>query len=339
MALGGDTPETLRASVLVFCKGSPLTAIFLSKSMRERIDRSPTLRRLAWRLEAGVVDLFWRTCAVLPPHTASAFGEKFLGAVGPHLPKSKNMARNFRLAFPELDERQHRDRVRRAWANAGAVLGEFPHFDRLGKNFDQHFEIVEKTNLDDYRARKRNGVFVAAHLGNWEVSVIPALFMGTPLTVVFAPIKNHYLERVILKRREGLGCAMVSRAAGARPLVRELAQGRSLGLVIDARDDEGEPVPFFGMDKMTTVFPARLSLRAHCDLIPTRVERLGHAKFRFTIYEPIQPNPALASDKEQAIHMMTEVHRMFEQWIRERPHEWFCNKRAWAKDIVPSAPR
>lgn len=316
-----------------------MAAIFFSKASRERMDRSPTLQRIGWLLEAGGVDLFWRICSILPPHRAAAFGEWVLGKIGPRLPKSKDMARNFHLAFPDLGEHERQTLLRRAWGNTGAVLGEFPHFDRMCfQEFDQHFEIVEKGNFDEYRAGRRNGIFVTAHLGNWEISVISALRLGTPLTVVFAPIKNPYLERIVLKRREGLRCNVVSRAAGARPLVRELSQGRSLGLVIDARDDDGEPVPFFGMDKMSTIFPARLALRANCDLIPTRVERLGHARFRITLHSPVQPSPETLSDKDQAIHMMTEVHAMFEQWIRERPHQWLCNKRAWAKTIVPAVP-
>lgn len=316
-----------------------MSTIFLGKVVRKRMDRSPTLRRIGWWLEAAIVDLFWRACSVLPPHKAAAFGEKLVGALGPRLPKSKDMARNFQLAFPKLGEKERKDLVRRAWGNTGAVLGEFPHFDRLCfKEFDKHFEIVERADFSDYRAGRRTGIFVTAHLGNWEVAAGCATRMGPPLTVVFASIKNPYLERIVLKRREGLRCNLVSRAMGARPLVRELSRGGSLGLVIDARDDDGEPVPFFGMDKMSTIFPARLALRTRCDLIPLRVERLGHARFRVTLYEPIRPDPALASDKDQAIHMMTEVHQMFEQWIRERPHQWLCNKRAWPKDTVPPAP-
>lgn len=246
------------------------------------------------------------------------------------------MGRNLRLAFPDLDDGGIQALLQRSWANVGAVLGEYPHFDDLCfKEFDEHFEIVEKADFDDYRTGKRNGIFVAAHLGNWEVSVISALRLGTPLTVVYSQLKNPYLNRLVLKRRAGLRCKLVSRGAGARTLVRELNQGRSLGLVIDARDDDGEPVPFFGMDKMSTVFPARLALRANCDLIPTRVERIGSARFRITLHAPIQRNRELISDKDQAIHMTAEVHRMFEQWIRERPHEWMCNKRAWSKDVVP----
>ena len=64
-----------------------------------------------------------------------------------------------------------------------------------------------------------------------------------------------------------------------------------------------------------------------------RIERLGQARFRLTVEEPIRPDPALASDKEQAVHMMAEVNRLFERWIRERPEQWLCMKRAWPRTL------
>ena len=122
---------------------------------------------------------------------------------------------------------------------------------------------------------------------------------------------------------------------GARPLIRELSEGRSIGLVVDTRDDDGVPVPFFGHDKLTTLAPARLALRFGCDLIPAQVARLGDARFRLIVHEPIRPDPGLASDKDRALQMMRDLNRLFERWIRERPQQWLCLKRAWPKDLEP----
>lgn len=52
-----------------------------------------------------------------------------------------------------------------------------------------------------------------------------------------------------------------------------------------------------------------------------------------TSYEPVRPDPALA-EKDQAAQMMAEVNRLFEQWIRARPADWMCIKRAWPKERV-----
>jgi KDO2-lipid IV(A) lauroyltransferase len=316
-----------------------VAALFLNSALRRRIDRVPALRRARWRAEAGLLQLFWAICAVLRPATASAFGRRLFGVIGPSLGKTAHVRRNLSLAFPALGDGAREALLHEVWANAGAVLGEYPHFKAIcHDDFEGHFEYVERWNLDDYRAGRRHGVFVTAHVGNWELSAAAAGRQGIPMTVIYAPSRNPFLDRLLRRRRAALGCRLVSLEEGARPLIRELSEGRSVGLVVDARDDDGLPIPFFGLDKWTTVAPARLALRFGCDLIPVRVERLGDARFRLTVHEPVGPDPALGSDKDQAIQMMREVNRLFERWIRERPPQWLCTKRAWPKSVETAGP-
>jgi KDO2-lipid IV(A) lauroyltransferase len=316
-----------------------VAALFLSSAMRKRIDRVAALRRARWAIEAGLLGLFWQVCARLEPRSASAFGQALLGAIGPRLTKSEHVRRNLELAFPEQSARQREALRREIWAHAGAVLGEYPHFKTICRDdFEGHFETVEKWDLADYRAGTRHGIFVTAHVGNWELSAAAAGHNGIPITVIYAPSRNPFIDRMLRRRREALGCRLVSLEEGARPLIRELSEGRSVGLVVDARDDDGAPVPFFGLDKLTTLAPARLALRFGCDLIPARVERLGNARFRLTVHEPVRPDPALASDKDRAVRMMRELNRLFESWIREDPRQWLCIKRAWPRSAEPADP-
>ena len=317
-----------------------MAALFLSSTLRKRIDRVALLQRARWRAEAALLWLFWALCERLRPQVASALGGRLFRGIGPHLTKSGHIRRNLRLAFPGLGEGEREALLRAVWGNAGAVLAEYPHFQAICRDdFDGWFEYVEKWNLDDYRAGRRHGVFVGAHVGNWELIAAAAARQGIPLTVIYAPGRNPYIERLLRRRRAALGCRLVSLDEGARPLVRELAEGRSVGLVVDTRDDDGVPIPFFGHDKLTTLAPARLALRFDCELIPVRIERLGQARFRLTVEEPIRPDPALASDKEQAVHMMAEVNRLFERWIRERPEQWLCMKRAWPRTLERTTDR
>ena len=318
-----------------------MAALFLNAALRKQIDRVAMLQRARWRLEAVLLALLWQFCARLEPYAASAFGQRALRRIGPRLGKSAHMQRNLRLAFPNLSEAERGDLLREVWGNAGAVLAEYPHFKAIcHDDFDGHFEFVEQWDLDDYRAGKRHGVFVSAHVGNWEFCAAAAGRQGIPITVIYAPSRNPYIERLLQRRREALGCRLVSLDEGARPLLRELGEGRSVGLVVDTRDDDGAPIPFFGLDKLTTLAPARLALRFGCELIPVRIERLGAApRFRLTVHEPVRPDPALASDKDQALQMTRDLNRLFEQWIRERPGQWLCIKRAWPKTLEPGATR
>jgi KDO2-lipid IV(A) lauroyltransferase len=311
-----------------------VAALFLNAALRKRIDRVAMLQRARWRMEAGLLYLFWQVCARLQPHAASAFGQGLLRSLGPYLGKNPHIRRNLRLAFPDLTEAERGELVAEIWGSTGAVLAEYPHFKAIcHDDFAGHFEYVEHYNLDDYRAGRKHGLFVSAHVGNWELTAAAGVRQGIPVTVIYAPSKNPFIDRMLRRQREALGCGLVSLEEGARPLMRELAEGRSVGLVVDTRDDDGVPVAFFGLDKLTTLAPARLALRFRCELIPARVERLGPARFRLTVHEPIRPDPALASDKDQAIQMMAELNRLFEQWIRARPEQWLCMKRAWPKAV------
>ena len=311
-----------------------MAALFLNSALRKRIDRIASLQQARWRMEAALLSLFWGVCARLEPQAASAFGQRLLRSIGPHLAKTPHIRRNLSLAFPDLAEAEIAELVREVWGSAGAVLAEYPHFKAIClDDFARHFEYVEQYNLDDYRAGRKHGLFVSAHVGNWELMGAAATLQGIPMTAIYAPSQNPFIDRMLRRRREALGCRLVSLDEGARPLMRELAEGRSVGLVVDTRDDDGAPVPFFGLDKLTTLAPARLALRFGCDLIPARIERLAPAHFRLTVHEPIRTDPALASDKEQAIQMMSEVNRLFEQWIRERPEQWLCIKRTWPKTL------
>jgi Kdo2-lipid IVA lauroyltransferase/acyltransferase len=317
-----------------------VAALFLNPALRKRIDRVPALQRARWRMEAGLLALFWWISARLKPDTASAWGQRLFRSIGPSVGKAAQVRRNLRLAFPDLSEVEHADLLREIWGNAGAVLAEYPHFRAIcHDDFDGHFEVVEKWDVVGYRAAGQHGIFVTAHVGNWELSAAAAGHHGFPITVIYAPSRNPFIDRMLLAKREALGCRLVSLEDGARNLLRELAEGRSVGLVVDTRDDDGVPVPFFGLDKLTTLAPARLALRFGCALVPARVERVGPARFRLIVHEPIRPDPALASDKERAMQMMRDLNRLFEQWIRERPEQWLCIKRAWPKSLEAQADR
>jgi KDO2-lipid IV(A) lauroyltransferase len=311
-----------------------VAALFLNAALRKRIDRVAVLQRARWRMEAGLLALFWWISARLEPHVASAFGRRLFNRIGPRVGKSAQLGRNLRLAFPHLSAAEHADLVREVWGNAGAILAEYPHFQAIcHDDFEGHFEVVEKWDVAEYRAGRRYGVFVTAHVGNWELPAAAASRQGIPITAIYAPSRNPFIERMLRRRREALGCRLVSLEEGARPLLRELGEGRSVALVVDTRDDDGVPVPFFGYDKLTTLAPARLALRFGCELIPVRVERVGATRFRLTVHEPVRPDPALASDKDRAMQMMADLNRLFEQWIRERPEQWLCIKRAWPKTV------
>ena len=130
--------------------------------------------------------------------------------------------------------------------------------------------------------------------------------------------------------RAALGCGFLEVGEASRGMLRELQQGRSVGLLMDQRYDRGEKLPFFGVPATTTLVPARLALRLDVPLIPARIERRGGARFLITVHRPVAAAPGL--DGEAAARDMTaQINSLFARWITAAPDQWLCVKRRWPR--------
>ena len=308
----------------------------LGNRLGKAADRSSALQRTLWILEAGVFRVFLGLLRGLPVERATAIGRRLAARIGPGLPKHGKILRNLELAFPEKGPAEREELAREIWGGVGALLVEYAHLDHicLGPGGGR-LETVVAGDIRAFGDNGRPAIFVGAHLANWELCAA-AIMRHTTVTGVYTPLQNPYLDALLAKRRESLGCRLLPRDESMRGLIRELAAGRSIGMVMDQRVDSGKPVPMFGIDKLTTLVPARLALRYDCDLVPLRTERLGDARYRVTFYPPIVADDPHAPETEQALQMTRDINATFESWIRERPADWFCAKRRWPKDAVPA---
>jgi KDO2-lipid IV(A) lauroyltransferase len=177
-------------------------------------------------------------------------------------------------------------------------------------------------------------IFVAPHQANWNLPAMVGRLGNIPLSVLFRGQRNPRLEAVIRRWRNTMPVGFIDAAEGARPILQELAAGRSVGLQMDHRFEAGEPVRFFGIEAPTATVPARVALKLGTGLVPSRIERLEGARFRITLYEPIRADPAITDPRLAARHMTEQVNAHFERWIRERPEQWVCAKRRWPKDAI-----
>ena len=306
-----------------FIIGNPLTSL---------ARRHEPLRRLLWRLDYGVVWLIEKFMRVLPVDLSSRLGGRIGGLIGPLLrDKSEIFRRNFATAFPELDERELDTLVARAWRSAGRVLGEYPHLDSILEE-PGRLQIEIRHPIPVMGDTSRPFIVAAAHLGNWEVICSAMARLGIPNASLYSPPTNPLLDKLLLDSRRALNCELVPRDNSARRLMRTLQGGRSVGVVMDRRVDDGHPIRFFGHDKMSTLMPAKLALKFNCELTPVQVQRLGDARYRVIFHPPVQPSDPAADETAQAADMTQQVHEHFEAWIRESPADWFCSKRMWAKD-------
>jgi len=303
----------------------------IGNPLRKLARRHEPLRQLLWWLDYAMLRLFQAVMRALPVDLSSRLGARLGTWIGPLMKRKSAIYReNFATAFPGLDARQLDDLVRRAWGRAGRILGEYPHLAAMLEDPDRlQIEILEPVTT--YADPSQPAVVVAPHLSNWEVVCSAMAKMGIPNASLYSPPTNPRLDRMLRESRRALNCELLPRDNSARPLMRALKSGRTAGMVMDRRVDDGSPVAFFGRDKMSTLMPAKLALKFHCDLVPAHVERLRDARYRVTFHPPVRPRNPQATEAEQALDMTRQLHELFEEWIRARPEDWFCSKRLWQK--------
>jgi Kdo2-lipid IVA lauroyltransferase/acyltransferase len=282
-----------------------------------------------YRAEAWVAAVGIRVLGLLPLDWASALGGALARAIGPRLGISKRARLNLRAAMPGVPDDDVERIVRGMWDNLGRVAFEYPHLAEIeifapGGRVEVHgYDHIKRAV-----AEKRSIVFVAGHLGNWELAPLSAGQYGLDVAFIYRAANNPLVDAMLARLRGGYGELIPKGATASRRAMATLRRGGHVGMLVDQKLNNGIAVPFFERAAMTAPAPAVLALHYDCDVLPARVERLGGAHFRLTVYPPLAlPN---SGDREaDTLALMTEINRKLESWIRERPEQWFWLHRRW----------
>jgi Kdo2-lipid IVA lauroyltransferase/acyltransferase len=299
-------------------------------SLSRRIDRLPGLRDRLWQLEGDMLARIWRSLGAGDLDAASDRGERLGRLIGPRLRKQQHVLHNLATAFPHWSKLQVEATAPRVWGTLGHVLVEYACLECICDPAEGRVQLVDLGGVRHVRDSGRPGIFVAPHLANWNLLPIAAVPAGIPLSVVYRRQSNPAIEGLMTSWRAALGCGFLEVGEASRGMLRELRQGRSVGLLMDQRYDRGEKLPFFGVPATTTLVPARLALRLDVPLIPARIERRGGARFMITVHHPVVAAPEL--DREAAARDMTaQINTLFARWITAAPDQWLCVKRRWPR--------
>lgn len=304
--------------------------LYVMGALGRRIDRVPALRDSIWRLESRFVERMWQAALSTDPDAASDLGDRIGRLLGPRLRKHRHVMTNLRTAFPTTPIRMLEATGTRIWGAIGRTMVEYSVLDQICDPSSDRVRVVDLGGLEYVRSTGRPGIFVSAHLANWNLLPLAASRSGIPLTVVYRRQSNPAIEALMGDWRSALGCGFLEVDEASRPMLRELRQGRSIGLLMDQRYDRGESIPFLGTPASTTVVPARLALRLGVPLIPARIERRGSARFVISVQRPIEP-PAGLGEEEGARVMTARVNEFFGRWIAATPDQWLCAKRRWPR--------
>lgn len=281
-------------------------------------------RRLRYALETPVAYLVYGFFAVLPVAAASAAGGFILSSIGPRMGASRTARMNILQAFPEKSEEERENILRGMWDNLGRVIAEYPHLHRM----ESRIEVEGLENLE--LIKEKGGIFFSGHISNWEIHGLMAQRRGLRTHLLYRKPNNPWVDGLLRHARGGDLVGHITKSdKGAREIFTLLRRGQAVAIMMDQKLTEGIPMPFFGRDALTASALAQFALKFGCPVVPIVAQRLPGARFRIVISPPLVITSTGARDADIR-HILSDVNRQLEEWIRARPAEWLWLHKRWA---------
>jgi len=248
----------------------------------------------------------------------------------------RNVAfQNLRIAFgQEKSEEERRSIAKRNFQHMGMMVIEF--FRILGMDAETYKRKVTVEGLEEalkLLEKKKGGLLLIGHFGNWELMGFMARVIGHPVLAVAKPIKrNERLYRFIQEIRDKAGLHLISPENATQKVVHALSENRLVGIMIDQRAKRRRAVwvEFFGKKAPTTPGLAVMAIRSGAPVVPVFMIRHGFQKHRLVVKKPIEL--LLTGDTEKDVEInMQRFTRVLELMVREYPDQWVWIHRRWER--------
>jgi KDO2-lipid IV(A) lauroyltransferase len=209
--------------------------------------------------------------------------------------------------------------ARRAFQNYGRMLIDFLVLGGLSRD-----EVIKRMSLDgrehlDAALEGGRGVLMAApHMGSWDMSGAYAAAMGYRIWTVAERFPGSLNDAVVATRHSfGLNIIPIGRSA-IRAITETLQSNGVVALLCDLEQGPGVGVRFFGRRAIVPGGPAALAMKTGAALLPACQYADGGGYH-------VHIEPALTwSANETKEGLMQRVIDRFEDFIKERPEQWYA---------------
>jgi KDO2-lipid IV(A) lauroyltransferase len=245
-------------------------------------------------------------------------------------PHRKIAEKNVLEAFPSRSAAERQLIVQRAFVHFGQLLFALLKFSTLTP--EKILDRVEFAGEEHVRLAQERGkgiLFVTGHVGFWEIQALAHALKLRPMTVLARTLDNPQLNDLLERIRTRTGNGVVYRRRTIRRVMRLLAEGQGVGILIDQHTlgNDAIQVEFFGRPAATTPVVAALALRTGASVIPLFALPTGAGRYRLMYEHPVVPPP---EDSEQRVQEFTQrCTDILEMYVRRNPELWLWMHRRW----------
>lgn len=258
-------------------------------------------------------------------------------------PSRRELAVNNIMRHLDMSREEAEKTARASFCHTGRAFLEILLTGRFGMN-SPRLRIASPELMQKLRECDRPIVAATAHFGSWELlaSMLGQLYEPPrPRMVVVRRYRDEAVQSFIASCREATGADMIGHRNAAMSVIRALHKKGIVAFLVDHNSSpaEAEFLPFLGETAAVNMGPALLAVRAKALVWPVVLVREEN-EYVFHLKEPLD-TATLEGSREEQVRAAAQFYTMaIEDFIRERPEQWFWMHDRWkTKERKKSAPK
>ena len=227
--------------------------------------------------------------------------------------------------------------------NAKIVEEVFKNFTKNGAEWVKLYSLNKKDvlktlvtetegfeNLDKVMDTGRGALVLCFHFGNWELVGIGLRSLGYPGSLIARRLYFHKYDDIITGMRARFEANVIYRDESPKKMLRELRNGKILGVVPDQDIDSinGVFVDYFGKPAFTPIAPVKLAMAAKTQIVPIFAIRKKDNTHKLLVEEPIDVSQSDGSE-EDVLKFTQEWTNVLEKYVRKYPEQWVWVHKRW----------
>ena len=286
--------------------------------------RNPVVQGLLTGLSVG----FCRLTVALPLPVARALGTGLARIAYHAVPRIRRVGMaNLDLAYGDTLTRAQKTAILKdSVCNLGLVAAEFGRIPQLvAGQMAREFRVRGAEHVD----RARGGVFMGAHLGNWEWLAPAGGAVGINTVIIVRGFDDPRMDRVVDAVRKSEHVETLDKNSATGPMLHKLREGWMAGVLADQNPREnGVPVQFFGQPTWATIGPVLIAKRAKVPIYPVFMVRdeAGVYTLEFQSALELQATGDLLADLTVNTQRCQDA---IEAMVRKYPGQWLWFHRRW----------
>ena len=286
------------------------------------------MKKIKYFLQFICVIFFFVIFKILGLKLASIISSNIFILFGPIFRSNKIVFSNLKIAFPDIDENQKKQLLKKMWFNYGKIFAEYMFIKdfRHNEKYSAKISIENKDIIEKIKKDNEQVIFISGHFNNFELMAMQIEKLGIKLTALYRPLNNPYLNPIMEKIRKKYICKKQVKKgiSGTKDLLLDFKDGSSIALMIDQRVSQGIRSNLFNKEALTTTIPAQFIKKFKIRIVPVHVERQRNNDFKIKFFEPVN------FSNEESIETITfKLNKILEEMIIKNPEQWIWTHNRW----------